>query len=171
MRKCRHNDELSATKARGGYSLYVGWYGCAAVLTPFFDILRIEHDLFGVLFLIHQQQSYLLGYKNYQFSAKIDLFGPKFNFFLDLFGSNFQPPAAHPLKWTHWSLCQVGGDPTMISEEHHCPEWERMDFNSLWSSDAIWRLRSRSTLAQVMAWCRQAQFWLLTKDVLCLSRP
>ena len=28
--------------------------------------------------------------------TKIDLFGPKFNFFLDLFGSNFQRPAAHP---------------------------------------------------------------------------
>ena len=27
--------------------------------------------------------------------TKIDLFGPKFNFFLDLFGSNFQRPAAH----------------------------------------------------------------------------
>ena len=48
--------------ARGGYSLYVGWYGCAAVLTPFFDILRIELDLFGVFFLIHQHQNDLLGY-------------------------------------------------------------------------------------------------------------
>ena len=48
--------------ARGGYSLYVGWYGCAAVLTPFFDILGIEHDLLGVIFLIHQHQNDLLGY-------------------------------------------------------------------------------------------------------------
>ena len=36
---------ISLFSPRGGYSLYVGWYGCAAVLTPFFDILRIEHDL------------------------------------------------------------------------------------------------------------------------------
>ena len=28
--------------------------------------------------------------------------------------------------------------------------------NSLWPSDAIWRLRSESTLVQVMAWCHQA---------------
>ena len=47
---------------RGGYSLYVGWYGCAAILTLFFDILRIELDLFGVFFLIHQHQNDLLGY-------------------------------------------------------------------------------------------------------------
>ena len=49
-------------RPRGGYSFYVGWYGCAAVLTPFFDILGIELDLFGVLFLIHQYQNDLLGY-------------------------------------------------------------------------------------------------------------
>ena len=59
------------TRTRGGgYSLCDGWYICAAVLTPFFHFGRIEHDLFGVLFLIHQQQSYLLGYKNYQFLQK-----------------------------------------------------------------------------------------------------
>ena len=46
----------------GGYSLYVGWYGCASVLTPFFDIFGIEIDLFGVLFVIHQHQNDLLGY-------------------------------------------------------------------------------------------------------------
>ena len=32
--------------------------------------------------------------------TKIDLFGPKFNFFLDLFGSNFQWPAAHPHQFS-----------------------------------------------------------------------
>ena len=48
--------------SRGGYSLYVGLYGCAAVLTPFFDILGIELNLFGVFFLIHQHQNNLLGY-------------------------------------------------------------------------------------------------------------
>ena len=52
---------LGISGARGGYSLYIGWYGCAAVLTPFFDILGIELDLFGVLFLIHWHQNDLLG--------------------------------------------------------------------------------------------------------------
>ena len=43
--------------------------------------------------------------------------------------------------------------------------------NSLWRNDAIWRHRSRSTLAQVMAWCRQApshylnQCWLISSKV------
>ena len=32
--------------------------------------------------------------------TKMDLFGPKFNFFLDLFGSNFQRPAAHPHQFS-----------------------------------------------------------------------
>ena len=32
--------------------------------------------------------------------TKIDLFGPKFNFFLDLFGSNFQRPATHPHQFS-----------------------------------------------------------------------
>ena len=32
--------------------------------------------------------------------TKIDLFGRKFNFFLDLFGSNFQRPAAHPHQFS-----------------------------------------------------------------------
>ena len=55
------------TGPRGGYSLCDGWYICAAVLTPFFHFGRIEHDLFGVFFLIHQHQNDLLWYYNYQF--------------------------------------------------------------------------------------------------------
>ena len=45
------------------------------------------------------------------------------------------------------------------------------DFNSLWPSDAIWRQRSGSTLAQVMAWCLTApshylnQCWLIIRKV------
>ena len=44
-------------------------------------------------------------------------------------------------------------------------------FNSLWPGDAIWRLGTMSTLAQVMAWCRQApshylnQCWLIIGEV------
>ena len=56
---------INALRSRGGgggYSLCDGWYICAAVLTPFFHFGRIEHDLFGVFFLIHQHQNDLLGY-------------------------------------------------------------------------------------------------------------
>ena len=44
--------------------------------------------------------------------------------------------------------------------------------NTLWPSDAIWRYRSGSILAQAMAWCRQApshylnQCWLIISQVL-----
>ena len=44
-------------------------------------------------------------------------------------------------------------------------------FNSLWPSDAIWRQRSGSTLAQVMACCLRApshylnQYWLIISEV------
>ena len=60
LEACRHDiTEYQGRVLR--YSLYVGWYGCAAVLTPFFDILGIEQDVLGVLFLIHQHQNDLLG--------------------------------------------------------------------------------------------------------------
>ena len=85
---------------RGGYSLYVGWYGCAAVLTPFFDIMGIELDLFWVLFLIHWHQNDLLGVLKLPILTEFDLFGPKFHFTLDLLGSNFQWPAAHPHRFS-----------------------------------------------------------------------
>ena len=48
-----------------------------------------------------------------------------------------------------------------------------MYFYSLWPNDALWRLRSRSTLAQIMACCLVTpshclnQYWLLIKGVLC----
>ena len=59
--------EATLIPGGGGYSLCDGWYICAAVLTPFFHFGRIEHDLFGVFFLIHQHQNDLLWYQNYQF--------------------------------------------------------------------------------------------------------
>ena len=70
----------------GGYSLCDGWYICAAVLTPFFHFGRIEHDLFGVFF-------------EYKSSQNSIFLAPKYHFSLDLFGSNFQWPAATPPGW------------------------------------------------------------------------
>ena len=63
---------------------------------PLFSLWQDRARSFWGIFLIHQQQSYLLGVQKLPIFTKIDLFGPKFNFFLDLFGSNFQRPAAHP---------------------------------------------------------------------------
>ena len=41
---------------------------------------------------------------------------------------------------------------------------KKLRFNTLWPSDGLWQYVSRLTLAQVMAWCRQATSrYLLTK--------
>ena len=42
--------------------------------------------------------------------------------------------------------------------------------NSLWPSDAIWRQRSGSTLAQVMAWCLTAPSHYLNQCWLIISK-
>ena len=47
------------------------------------------------------------------------------------------------------------------------PFYQVSNSNSLWPSDAIRRHRSRSTLVQVMAWCRQAPSHYLNQC--CLS--
>ena len=83
----------------GGYSLCDGWYICAVVLTPFFHFGRIEHDLFGVLFLIHQQQSYLLGYKNYQFLQKSIFLAPNSIFSSIFLGPIFSGQRHTPIRF------------------------------------------------------------------------
>ena len=83
----------------GGYSLCDGWYICAAVLTPFFHFGRIEHDLFGVFFSSTNSKAIFWGTKTTNF-YKNRSFWPQIQFFLDLFGSNFQRPAAHPHQFS-----------------------------------------------------------------------
>ena len=78
---------------RGGYSLCDGWYICAAVLTPFFHFGRIEHDLFGVFFLIHQHKNDLLGTN----PRKIRSFWPQNTIFPSIFlGPIFSGPRHTP---------------------------------------------------------------------------
>ena len=94
-----HNCQSQARGGGGGYSLCDGWYICAAVLTPFFHFGRIEHDLFGVLFLIHQQQSYLLGYKNYQFLQKSIFLAPNSIFSSIFLGPIFSGQRHTPIRF------------------------------------------------------------------------
>ena len=78
---------------RGGYSLCDGWYICAAVLTPFFHFGRIEHDLFGVFFLIHQHKNDLLSTN----PRKIRSFWPQNTIFPTIFlGPIFSGPRHTP---------------------------------------------------------------------------
>ena len=86
---------------RGGYFLCDGWYICAAVLTPFFTLAGSSTIFLG--YFSHPPTAKLsFGVQKLPIFTKIDLFGPKFNFFLDLFGSNFQRPAAHPHQFSGW---------------------------------------------------------------------
>ena len=50
-------------------------------------------------FLIHWHQNDLLGVLKLPILTEFDLFGPKFHFSIDLLGSNFQRPAAHPHRF------------------------------------------------------------------------
>ena len=59
---------------------------------------------------------------------------------------------------------------TTVLSMHPCVS-SSIGVNSLWPSDAIWRQRSGSTLAQVMAWCLTApshylnHCWLIISEV------
>ena len=85
--------ELRCHLGPGGYSLYDGWYICAAVLTPFFDPLGTKLDLFGVFFLIHQHKNDLLGTNPH----KIRSFWPQNTIFPSIFlGPIFIGPRPPP---------------------------------------------------------------------------
>ena len=68
------------------------------------------------------------------------------------------------------ALSQEIPQPSIIQISFKFPRGQWVD--SWWPSDVIWRQGSRSTLAQVMAWCRQApshylnQCWLMISEVL-----
>ena len=82
---------------RGGYSLCDGWYICAAVLTPFFTLWQDRARSFWGVFSHPPTQKRSFGYKSSQNSIFL---APKYHFSLDLFGSNFQWPAAHPQQFS-----------------------------------------------------------------------
>ena len=66
---------------------------------PFFTLAGSSTIFWG--YFSHPPTAKLsFGVQKLPIFTKIDLFGPKFNFFLDLFGSNFQRPAAHPHQFS-----------------------------------------------------------------------
>ena len=71
---------------------------------------------------------------------------------------------------TDWSW-QTQTDLFLVPFNNQWWECRTLSFNSLWPSDAIWRQRSGSTLAQVMACCLTApshylnQCWLIISEV------
>ena len=104
-----------------GSSSMLGDIGCAAVLAPIFDILGIEHDPFGVLFLIHRHQNNLLGNLNYQSLQKSISLAPNFIFTLiflcPIFSGQWRTPIVFWTKYpgSHRSL-------------FHCISWKSLTF-------------------------------------------
>ena len=98
--KCNYIRKITTTMSQwghipggGGYSLYDGWYICAAVLTPFFHPLGTKLDLLGVFFLIHQHKNDLLGTNPH----KIRSFWPQNTIFPSIFlGPIFSGPRHTP---------------------------------------------------------------------------
>ena len=81
----------------GGGTPYVMGDTYGRGFDPFFHFGRIEHDLFGVFFSHPPTRKRSFGYKSSQNSIFL---APKYHFSLDLFGSNFQWPAAHPQQFS-----------------------------------------------------------------------
>ena len=81
----------------GGYSLYDGWYICATVLTPLFWSSGYQTRSFWGVFSHPPTQKRSFGYKS---SLNSIFLAPKYHFPLDLFGSNFQWPTAHPQQFS-----------------------------------------------------------------------
>ena len=71
-------------------------------------------------------------------------------------------------KFIHAS--KNGHRTTRVNGQNYVPQ-DTLAVDSLWTGEGIWRHRFGSTLAQVMAWCRQAsshypnQCWLFTKGI------
>ena len=92
------NNKDPMISARGGYSLYFGWYRCAAMLTLFFWHSRAWTRSFWGTFSHSPTPKRSFGVLKLPILTEFDLFGPKF---LDLLGSNFQcnpPPPPPPEK-------------------------------------------------------------------------
>ena len=77
-----------------------------------------------------------------------------------------------PSRWTMILLKVTCTGRMMSPRSSNEDSWmAQVSFNSLWPSDAVWRLRSGSTLAQVMACCLTApshylnRNWLISNEV------
>ena len=67
--------------------------------------------------------------------TEFDLFGPKFYFSLDLFGSNFQRPAAHPHQFSDIELGQHSLSKWLVVWRHYAITWTSVDLSPLRSCD------------------------------------
>ena len=91
--------ELCTGPGGGGTPYVMGDTYVPRFWPPFFTLAGSNTIFLG--YFSHPPTAKLsFGVQKLPIFTKIDLFGPKFNFFLDLFGSNFQRPAAHPHQFS-----------------------------------------------------------------------
>ena len=95
-----NNHSSRKSPARGGV-LPMWWviHMCRG-FDPLFSLWQDRARSFWGTFSHPPTAKLSFGVQKLPIFTKIDLFGPKFNFFLDLFGSNFQRPAAHPHQFS-----------------------------------------------------------------------
>ena len=93
------NSPLHSPRGGGGTPYVMGDTYVPRFWPPFFTLAGSSTIFLG--YFSHPPTAKLsFGVQKLPIFTKFDLFGPKFNFFLDLFGSNFQRPAAHPHQFS-----------------------------------------------------------------------
>ena len=120
---------LELVSSGSGY----GW-SCTAILTPFFDILGIEHDILGETFSHLPTPKRSFGVLKLPILTEFDLFGPKFHFSLDLFvfSGQWHTPiisdgVPSTLPFNTWSRGQNGSKQYFIL---YFIEWKSCYFDS-----------------------------------------
>ena len=101
IRQVRSSHSGVTSSPAGGGVLPMWWviHMCRG-FDPLFSLWQDRARSFWGYFSHPPTAKLSFGVQKLPIFTKIDLFGPKFNFFLDLFGSNFQRPAAHPHQFS-----------------------------------------------------------------------
>ena len=134
---------------------------------PLFSLWQDRARSFGGTFSHPRTAKLSFGVQKLPIFTKMDLFGPKFNFFLDLFGSNFQRPAAHP----HQFSGRVPPPPPPPGEfPHHVTVSSSFStrflygfpyrFQRAWT--VLWSTRCPLDVVRIGAWnslSTKSQFW------------
>ena len=95
---------LSTQRPGGGGGVLPMWWviHMCRGFDPLFSLWQDRARSFGGIFSHPPLPKRSFGVSKLPILKELDLLGPKFHFSLDLFGSNFQRPAAHPHQFSDW---------------------------------------------------------------------